>query len=196
MGFHARGGRQPAQRVARLTTVTGWVVLLAVLAAGCGSSADGGTTTSADAAVTTTTGATGEGRVVQEGDTIAVQYTGKLESGEVFDSSVGGDPLVFTVGSEQLIDGFDRAVLGLAVGESITVVLPPDQAYGERSDEYVLDFPLENAPEGLAVGDQVQLSNGAPATVVAIGTDTVTIDANSPLAGETLTFDIEVVEIQ
>jgi peptidylprolyl isomerase len=137
-----------------------------------------------------------EVRVANEGDTVSVHYTGTLDDGEVFDSSDGRDPLTFTVGTNQVIQGFDDAVRGMAVGEKKKVRLEPGEAYGEHTDELLLEVPAANAPEGLAEGDLVQLSNGAPAKVVKVSDDTVTVDANHPLAGQPLTFEIELVGIE
>lgn len=158
------------------------------------------TVTTADQADTTTTTEEDdiietEGQTAADGDTVAVHYRGTLDDGSEFDSSEGRDPLTFAVGSGEVIAGFDDAVRGLTVGESRTVRIEPEGAYGDRTDEAVIEFPAESAPEGLSVGDQVTLGNGLPATVLAISDDTVTIDANHPLAGEALTFEIELVSI-
>ncbi len=130
-----------------------------------------------------------------DGDTVAVHYTGTLDDGSQFDSSAGREPLEFVVGSGQVISGFDEAVRGLEVGESRTVRMEPADAYGEVRDDMVLTVPADQAPEGLNVGDQVA-AGGMPATVVAIDDDSVTIDANHQLAGEALTFDVELVAIR
>ena len=138
-----------------------------------------------------------DARRAQDGDSVTVHYHGTLDDGEVFDSSrERGAPLPFVVGSGQLIAGFDDAVRGLAVGETITVRLTPDRAYGESDPNALLDFPRDQAPPELQVGDQIQLSNGAPGTIVEITDDTVTVDANHPLAGKTLTFEIELLSIE
>ncbi len=134
-------------------------------------------------------------RVAKAGDTVAVNYTGTLDDGTVFDSSVGREPLTFTVGKGDVISGFDQAVVGMAVGDKKTVHLTPDQAYGEHRDDLVITVPKDKAPEGLQEGDRVQLGNGAPATVVTVTADSVTVDANSPLAGKALNFEIELVSI-
>jgi FKBP-type peptidyl-prolyl cis-trans isomerase 2 len=137
-----------------------------------------------------------ETRVAANGDTVQAHYHGTLDSGEVFDSSRGREPLSFTVGSGQLIAGFDRAVVGLAVGESVTVRLEPAAAYGERDDRNVLTLPRAGAPEDLTIGGRVQLGNGAQATVVELTDDEVRVDANHPLAGMALTFEIKLVAIE
>jgi len=178
--------------------------MLAVLAfSACGggeaSTADATTTAAPETAtVAATTAATADGgsdgRVAQDGDTVSVHYTGSLDDGEVFDSSRGGQPLSFVLGSGQLITGFDNAVRGMAVGETVTVRMEPAEAYGERDESLILEFPRSEAPEGLVVGDQVSVS-GRPAVVVEITDEIVRIDANHRLAGQALTFEIEVVSI-
>ena len=137
----------------------------------------------------------GEARMVQDGDTVSVHYTGTLDNGEQFDSSEGRDPLTFTVGSGQVISGFDDAVRGHAVGDSIDVRIPPEDAYGQRDEQQMLDVAKAGAPPDLKVGDSVRLQNGATAVVLDITADTVRIDANHPLAGEALNFTIEIVSI-
>ena len=138
-------------------------------------------------------------RVAAVGDTVSVTYTGTLDDGTVFDSTEkdGGTPMSFVVGSGQLIAGFDQAVRGMAVGDEKTVTLTPDQAYGQRSPSLIFDIPLANVPEGTQEGDVLYSSStGQPVTVTSIAGATVTIDANPPLAGKTLTFDIQVNDIQ
>jgi peptidylprolyl isomerase len=137
---------------------------------------------------------------IQKGDTILVNYTGKFEDGEVFDSSEGRDPLKFTVGSGQLIPGFDEAVVGMTIGERKTVVIPAEKAYGAHRDDHVLDFPKSNIPEGMEVEEGTQLElmdqdrNPIPAVCIEVLEDIVKIDVNHPLAGKTLTFDIEILK--
>lgn len=153
-----------------------WLVLAALLLAACGSEEE-------------------EALVIQAGDRVAVHYTGTLDDGAQFDSSAGRDPLEFVVGTGAVIDGFDQAVLGMAVGDEKTVRLAPAEAYGEHRDDLVIAVPLDAAPEGLNVGDRVTLAGGRPATVVSIDDTEVQVDANHDLAGQTLTFTIEVVDI-
>ena len=175
----------------------------ALVAAACGDDGAATTTTPPAAvttvveqeATTTTAAATAEGSVAQDGDSVEVHYTGTLDDGTEFDSSRGRSPLAFVVGSGQVIPGFDDAVRGLGVGESRTVRIEPEQAYGPRDPELVLEFPAADAPEGLAVGERVTLGNGAPGTVVEITDEVVRIDANHQLAGEALTFEVELVSI-
>ncbi|MEX2374635.1 MAG: peptidylprolyl isomerase, partial [Dehalococcoidia bacterium] len=143
----------------------------------------------------TACGAGEEGPVAQTGDTVSVHYTGTLDDGTQFDSSVGGEPLTFTVGSGQLIAGFDTAVVGMEVGETKRVRMEPGEAYGERMDDRVIQLPREEAPEGLQAGQQVMLGQ-TPAMIMEVTDETVTVDANHPLAGQVLTFDIELVSVQ
>ena len=137
----------------------------------------------------------------QSGDTVRVHYTGTLEDGTQFDSSRGAEPLEFAMGQGQLIAGFENAVSGLAIGESVTVTLPPAEAYGEVDQEMVQDVPRELMPEGVELEAGMVLQGQAADgrvdnfTVVSFDDATVKLDANHPLAGKTLTFDIELIEI-
>lgn len=137
----------------------------------------------------------------KQGDTVKVHYSGTLSDGTVFDSSEGRDPLQFTLGAGQIIPGFERAVEGLAPGEKTTTVIPPEHAYGEHQPEAVLEVPLARLPPDLnpEVGQQLQMQgeNGQPipVRVTGLSDDTVTIDANHPLAGKELTFQIELVTV-
>ncbi len=135
-------------------------------------------------------------RVAAPGDTVSVHYHGTLDSGEVFDSSLRRAPLTFTLGSGQVIAGFDAAVIGLSVGDSARVRLEPDQAYGERDPDAVMTVWREGAPEGLAVGDRLQLDNGLVVTVIGISETEIHLDLNHPFAGMALTFEIELVAIE
>lgn len=135
-------------------------------------------------------------RVAGAGDTVKVHYHGTLDSGEVFDSSLRRAPLTFTVGSGQVIEGFDDAVRGLAVGDSVRVRLEPERAYGERDPAAVMTVWREGAPEGLAVGDRLRLDNGLVVTVIGISETEIHLDLNHPLAGTALTFEIELVGIE
>lgn len=138
---------------------------------------------------------------VSNGENVKVHYTGKLDSGEIFDSSYERDPIVFQVGAGMMIQGFNDAIIGMEVGEKKTVSLSPAQAYGEYAAENVVAFPKEQIPEGLEiqVGMQLQLhdQNGRaiPVTVKEVKDDSVVLDANHPLAGQTLNFEIELMEI-
>jgi len=136
----------------------------------------------------------------QVGDTVHVHYTGRLSDGEQFDSSAGREPLVFTLGSGMVIPGFDAAVAELEVGGKTTVTIPAEEAYGPHADELVQTVPKDffqgETPE---VGWVVQLQSPEgqvmAASIEAIDDEGVTLDLNHPLAGQDLTFDLELVEI-
>ena len=137
----------------------------------------------------------------KKGDNVKIHYKGTLQDGTVFDSSEGRDPLGFTVGSGQVITGFDEAVMGMSEGEAKNVTIPVEKAYGPRNDELVMPVPLSQVPEDLnpEVGQQLQMGgpDGQPVivSVVDITDEHIMLDANPPLAGEDLTFDIELVAI-
>ena len=139
--------------------------------------------------------------VVDVGDYIKVHYTGTLDDGSVFDSSVGREPLEFTAGAGQMIKGFDAAVIGMKVGEVKTVTIPAAEAYGLHDDDLVLTFSKDELPEGMdpKVGDQIPLSGSGGrivnALVVEVTDTTIIVDANHRLAGKDLTFEIELVEL-
>jgi len=138
---------------------------------------------------------------VKSGDTVKVHYTGKLLSGEQFDSSAGREPLEFTVGAGMMIKGFDAALPGMEVGDKKTVNIPAAEAYGEKDPGAVIPFPKENVPEDMKLepGMQLTLTNQEgqpfPVVVTEIQDDVIILDANHFLAGEELVFDIELVEI-
>ena len=138
----------------------------------------------------------------KKGDTVAVHYTGTLGDGTVFDSSRERDPLEFTLGSGQVIPGFDTAVEGLAEGESVKTTIACDQAYGKRNDQLVIETPRQHIPAEvqLEVGRRLQARSSegqvTGVTVTKVTDETVTLDANHPLAGQDLTFEIELVEIR
>ena len=138
---------------------------------------------------------------VKSGDTVSIHYTGTLDDGSMFDSSAGRDPLQFTVGSGQVIPGFDTAVTGMTVGEKKTVTIPSDQAYGPAHPEAIQAIPRENIPEEipLEIGLQLQAQSPQgqpiPVTVTEITETEVTLDANHRLAGKDLTFALELVQI-
>ncbi len=135
------------------------------------------------------------------GDSVKIHYTGKLEDGTEFDSSAGRDPLEFQLGSGQVISGFDKAVEGMAVGESKSVKIPPEDAYGPHEDRMVQDVPKSALPEeltpveGMALQSRSKDGKTTRLTVTAVNEDTITVDANHPLAGKALEFDIELVAI-
>lgn len=138
---------------------------------------------------------------VKQGDTVKVHYTGKLNDGTVFDSSAGGDPLEFTIGSGQLIPGFEAAVTGMSEGEKTTALIPSDQAYGPHHAEGVIEVPRDRIPAEIQpeVGQQLQMQSKdgqpVPVRVIAVSDASITVDANHPLAGKDLTFEIEVVSV-
>ena len=135
------------------------------------------------------------------GDNVKIHYTGTLDDGSQFDSSAGRDPLAFTVGSGQVIPGFDDAVNGMAVGEKKTVRLEAAQAYGEHRQEMVQEVPKSALPQDMEVEMGTPLQARGPdgqvmnLVVTGISDDTIEVDANHPLAGKALTFSIELVSI-
>ena len=138
----------------------------------------------------------GDGLVATDGDIVEVHYVGTLDDGSQFDSSRERDTaLTFTLGTGEVISGFDDAVRGAKVGDVNTVRMEAADAYGEPSDEFIIDVPFNPEQGDIEVGDEVYLNNGQPATILAITEQTVTLDANHPLAGEALTFEIEVLSI-
>ena len=140
-------------------------------------------------------------RPAREGDTVRVHYTGKRDDGTEFDSSAGGEPLKFTIGMGQVIPGFEEAVIGMKPGESKTVEIPVDKAYGPRDEELVMEVEREKLPPEVKVevGESFQMRQEGGRTVKFKITDvsesTVTLDGNHALAGKDLTFEIELVEI-
>lgn len=137
----------------------------------------------------------------KSGDTVKVHYTGKLDDGTVFDSSSNREPLEFTLGSGSIISGFEQAVLGMSLGESKTEIIPTDDAYGPHLDEMVVVVDRQQMPPEIEpqVGQQLQLQQQdgqvLPVVITDVSDASVTLDANHPLAGEALTFDIQLVEI-
>jgi len=138
---------------------------------------------------------------VKEGDVVRVHYTGTLTDGSQFDSSVGRNPLEFTVGAGQMIAGFDAGVLGMVVGDKKTLQIDPDNGYGQSNPEAIIEFPKTNVPEGmeLEVGMQLNLQNEygqpVPVVIIELREDLVVMDANHSLAGKDLIFEVELVEI-
>jgi len=138
---------------------------------------------------------------VKHGDTIQVHYHGKLNDGATFDSSEGRNPLEFEVGSGMVIPGFDAGVTGMTIGEKKTIVIPAEEAYGPRMEDMIMEFPKAQFPPDMVpeVGMQLNMSNGSgqqfPVRIVEVKEEVVVLDANHPLAGETLNFDLELVAI-
>jgi FKBP-type peptidyl-prolyl cis-trans isomerase 2 len=138
---------------------------------------------------------------VKTGDKVRVHYSGRLLDGTLFDSSEGREPLEFTVGAGQMIKGFDAGVQGMRVGDRKTIQIPPEEAYGHRDEEAIIEFPSENVPSDMTLepGMQLTLRNqyGQPVQVVVleVKTDVIIMDANHMLAGQELVFEVELVEI-
>lgn len=137
----------------------------------------------------------------KSGDTVKVHYHGRLTSGETFDSSAGREPLEFEVGGGMVIKGFDDGVTGMAIGEKKTITIPADEAYGPRQEEMMVEFPVNQFPPDLKpeLGMPLTMTTaqGHPVQVVIveIKEESVVLDANHPLAGKDLVFDLELVEI-
>lgn len=137
----------------------------------------------------------------KNGDSVRIHYTGRLEDGTVFDSSAGRDPLEFTLGDGRVIPGFEEAVLGMRAGESKSVTIPSGKAYGERNEQLIIEVPRSQVPPDLNPELEQKLQMGGPngelivVTVVGLSDDAIVLDANPPLAGKDLVFDLELVEI-
>lgn len=138
---------------------------------------------------------------LEDGQVVNVHYRGRLEDGTVFDSSEGREPLEFTLGANQVIVGFEAAVRALSIGETSETTIPPEKAYGERKPDLIMQippnqFPPDMSPEvGMQIGLQSPQGQAIPAMIVAVDRDAVTIDANSPLAGKTLIFELTLVSV-
>jgi FKBP-type peptidyl-prolyl cis-trans isomerase 2 len=137
----------------------------------------------------------------KQGDTVKVNYTGKLEDGTIFDTSLveGREPLTATLGEGHLIKGFEDALYDMSEGESKTITLKPEEAYGEPKDFMISEVPLNQLPEGVKVGEMLQgqgPQGPINVKVTEIKEDVAVVDANHPLAGKTLQFDLELVGIQ
>jgi len=137
----------------------------------------------------------------KSGDTVRIHYTGTLDDGTEFDSSAGREPLEFSLGGGQVIPGFDNAVNGMAVGDSKTVTISPDDGYGPRHEQLVQQVPKSTLPEDIEAAVGMQLQSQTPdgqimnLVVVEVAEESITLDANHPLSGQALTFAIELVEI-
>ncbi len=138
----------------------------------------------------------------ETGDTVTVNYVGKLADGTVFDSSEGRDPLKFIIGRQEVIAGFDRAALGMVTGEKKTVTIPCDEAYGPVHENLIETVERSMLPEDLELveGGQLQVTREDGQVMYfmidAVTVDTVTLNANHPLAGKELTFEIEMLDIK
>tara|TARA_R110001592_G_C13180417_1_gene750817 strand:- start:122 stop:550 length:429 start_codon:yes stop_codon:yes gene_type:complete len=139
---------------------------------------------------------------VKANDTVRVHYTGKLADGEIFDDSRGREPIEFTLGAGQVIPGFEKAVLDMAVSDTKTVNIPSADAYGDHRPELIQAVPLSELPEeikpevGMQLVSQAPDGQQIPLVVTEVNADTIKVDANSPLAGKDLVFDLELVEIK
>jgi len=135
----------------------------------------------------------------KKGDKVKVHYTGRLLDGTQFDSSAGRAPLEFVVGAGQMIRGFDTGVEGMAIGEKKTLQISPNEGYGERSEENIIEFPKTNVPPDMKLEPGMQLTlrdqagNPVPVTVAELKEEIIVLDANHFLAGKDLVFDIELV---
>nr|HID59857.1 peptidylprolyl isomerase [Desulfobacterales bacterium] len=137
----------------------------------------------------------------KNGDVVKVHYTGRLEDGAVFDTSKDRQPIEFTIGNGDVIPGFEKGIIGMEIGDTKTITIPPEEGYGPRREELVVDVRRTDFPEGItpAVGQQLQIrqpsGNFINVVITDMDEDTITLDANHPLAGSTLTFEVELVEI-
>jgi len=137
----------------------------------------------------------------KSGDSVKIHYDGSLDDGTQFDSSAGRDPLEFTLGSGQVIPGFDTAVEGMSKGEKKSVRIPAEEAYGERNSELIHQVPKSALPEDMEVEAGMPLQASGPdgqvvnMVVIEVSDDSIQVDANHPLAGQALNFDIELVEL-
>lgn len=137
----------------------------------------------------------------KDGDKVKVHYTGKLKDGTVFDSSEGRPPLEFTLGQGNIIPGFEKGVMGMELGDKKTITVPPGDGYGESRDELIVKVNKSDFPENIdpSVGKQLQVTqpdgNVIEVVITEMEGDSVTLDANHPMAGKTLVFDVELVEI-
>ena len=135
------------------------------------------------------------------GNTVKVHYTGKLEDGTVFDSSEGRDPLEVKLGTNAIIPGFEKGLMGMEVGDKKTITIPSEEGYGPRRDELIMEVDKSAFPENITpeVGLQLQMQRedgqNLPVTIAKIEDEKITLDANFPLAGKTLIFDVEMMEV-
>jgi FKBP-type peptidyl-prolyl cis-trans isomerase 2 len=136
--------------------------------------------------------------MIKNGSTVAVHYTGKTTDGEQFDSSIGREPFQFQIGSQQVIPGFENGLIGKSVGEKVTINIPVDQAYGQVREDLLMKVPHVQLPGKVEVGQVLQATNqGQVVNVIVkeVNEDHALIDANHPLAGQDLIFDIEILEV-
>jgi FKBP-type peptidyl-prolyl cis-trans isomerase 2 len=138
---------------------------------------------------------------VKAGDTVKVHYHGRLTDGTTFDSSEGREPLEFEVGGGMVIKGFDDGLMGMTIGQKKTIEIPVENAYGPKDPQMLMDFPIDRFPPDMKpeIGMRLNMTNGSgqhiPVVIIELKGDTVILDANHPLAGEDLLFDLELMEI-
>ncbi len=137
-----------------------------------------------------------EERAAKDGDMVFIHYTGKLKDNTVFDSSEGREPLEFKLGTDQIIPGFNEGVRGMKVGESKTISIPPEEAYGPRDEKLVFEVPTKNLPPGVHAGSMLQDPQGGKVMVKEVKGEQTVLDANHFLAGKTLIFDLKLVNIK
>jgi peptidylprolyl isomerase len=141
-------------------------------------------------------------RQAKYGDTVKVHYTGKLKNGDVFSDTKDGEPLEFTLGRGSTIPGFEKAVIGMEIGETKTIIIPPKEGFGPRYEELVVEIRKHDLPDTIipAVGEQLVIpqkgSDPIKVMVAGMNDDTVTLDGNHPLAGYTLIFTIQLVGVK
>jgi FKBP-type peptidyl-prolyl cis-trans isomerase 2 len=180
----------------RLALVVATVGLVVAACSGDGSETTEAPVDDTSAPSDTAGAASDDGFIVADGDIVEVHYVGTLDDGSQFDSSRDrGTPFSFTVGSGDVIPGFDEAVRNGEVGDVTVVRIEPTDAYGEWSEDNVFDVPFNPDQGDVKAGDEVYLTNGQPAVILEVTSETVTLDANHPLAGEALTFEIEILSI-
>lgn len=135
------------------------------------------------------------------GSKVKIHYRGTLENGEEFDSNLDGEPLEFRIGEKDVIDGFEKAVVGMAAGEERTFTVPPEDAYGAHDEELMMEtsrssLPADGLFEGIGVRIKLQDGRTAEGIVTKIADESVTLDFNHPLAGRALTFAVKIVDVR
>jgi len=139
---------------------------------------------------------------VKENDTVSIHYTGKLSDGQVFDSSAGRDPLEFTMGQGQIIPGLEKGLINMSVNETKTIEIPSTEAYGEKRNDLIQDVPKNQLPPeinpevGMGLVSKNPQGQEIKLTVTEVKDDAITVDANHPLAGKDLTFEVQLLEIK
>ncbi|MFO7654689.1 MAG: peptidylprolyl isomerase [Candidatus Krumholzibacteriia bacterium] len=135
----------------------------------------------------------------KQGDRVKIHYTGRLKDGTVFDTSEGREPLEFTAGSEELITGVSHAVIGMEEGQERTITVPPEEGFGERREDLAQEVPRDALPQDVKVGEPLTARSGEQEVRVwvrELSDDSAVVDANHPLAGHTLEFDVKVVGVE